>query len=95
LQPEHFFSCSQTGDVWHWNAAARVNFSNQQLAGAKLTDAPGARWFANEATKHRVETVELLPSQKLPVNTLDIRAGRDLLVAGDNEAVYVISNVFL
>jgi hypothetical protein len=60
-------------------------------------EAPGARWFANEATKHRVETSELLPSQKLPVNSLDVagQAGRDLLVGGDNEAVYVISDVFL
>ena len=33
-QPEHFFSCSEDGDVWHWNGAnaanqARLNFSNQ------------------------------------------------------------------
>ncbi len=51
-------------------------------------------WFSNEAIKHRVETRALIPSQSLAVNSLDA-AGRNLVVAGDNEAVYVLANVFL
>jgi len=100
-QPEHFFSCSEGGDVWHWNASnaannlARMNFGNQQHQQAlSFSSDASAGWFANEAVKHRVDTVELLPSQKLPVNALHAR-GRGLVVAGDNEAVYVLSNVFL
>ncbi len=106
-QPEHFFSCSENGDVWHWNganvasSATRTNFGNQFANRPALSSevlaaaaASSSNWFANEAVKHRVETTALLPPQSLAVNTLDA-AGRNLVVGGDNEAVYVIANIFL
>ncbi len=98
--PEHFFSCSEGGDVWHWNGAsaskgASANFGNQFSSSSTSNPvSSSSNWFANEAVKHRVETTPLLPPQFLAVNALDA-AGRNLVVAGDNEAVYVLANVFL
>ena len=51
-------------------------------------------WFNNEAVKHRVDTQALMPKQFLPINSLDA-LGSNVVIGGDNEAVYVLSNVIL
>ncbi len=38
-QPDHMFSCAESGDIWHWDGSAvkRVNFGNQFGTGAGET----------------------------------------------------------
>ena len=99
-QPDHLFSCSQNGDVWHWNGSNIsskpsniFNFGNQ-LATQPSTPVgdTACPWMNSEAVKNRVETQSLMPSQPLPVNTIDV-LGNSILVGGDNEAIYLIPNV--
>lgn len=51
-------------------------------------------WFINEAVKHRLESISLMPRQSLPVNSLDVR-GTVALVGADNEAFYLLHNLSL
>ena len=99
-QPDHMFSCSQNGDVWHWNgsniaskSSNVLNFGNQ-LAPNQSTHTidTAAQWLNSEAVKNRVETQSLMSRQPLPVNTIDV-LGNSVLVGGDNEAIYLIPNV--
>ena len=94
-QPHHMFSCSESGEVWHWDggAVARSNFGNQGGDGAGTANPTQCLWFNSEAVKHRVETASLLSRQPLPLNALD-SLGSSLLVGGDSEAVYLLADVF-
>jgi len=92
-QPDHLFTCSQGGDICHWNGASirrgggSLDYTNQ---GDNLnTTSP---WLSSEAVKHKVETHSLVAKQPLPVNTLDV-AGHSVVFGGDNEAFYVLHNV--
>jgi len=96
-QPDHLFSCSQNGDIWHWNGSNISNKSSNatnfgtpnQSMYAGDTACP---WLNSEAVKNRVETQSLMARQPLPVNTIDV-LGNSILVGGDNEAMYLVPNV--
>ena len=102
-QPEHMFSCSQNGDVWHWNgsnisirpSANILSFGNQipsSQPNAQSANDTACPWMNSEAVKNRVETQSLMTRQSLPVNTIDV-LGNSILIGGDNEAIYLIPNV--
>ena len=57
-----------------------------------VPDFTSVSWFSNEAVKSRVERRSLLPSQTMPVNSIDV-VGATVVVAGDNEAIYCVNNV--
>jgi len=97
-QPDHLFTCSQGGEVWHWNGASIKRGTNTSLlhnASATLdnlnTTSP---WLSTEAVKHKVETHSLVTKQHLPVNSVDV-LGHSVVFGGDNEAFYVLNNVIL
>ena len=126
VYPDHVFSCSENGNVWHWDgdAAKKINFGNQfgiskqcisnkeifkkilktvLLLLTNVTDSSflitenimdDSPWFGNEALKNKVETHSLMPTQSLPVNSIDVM-GSTVLVGGDNEAFYIFYNVLL
>ncbi|CAB4068770.1 NUP43 [Lepeophtheirus salmonis] len=95
--PDHIFSCSQNGDIWHWDASAvtranLISFGNMNDDEAqKGFSSP---WLSSEAIKHRVEATSLMSKQYLPINALDT-LGSSILFAGDNEAIYIFSSVIL
>lgn len=93
-QPEHVFSCSQNGEVWHWNgtAASRPVLSQGSTNNTGMDNK--CLWFNNDALKHRVNTEALMQSQHLPINSLDA-SGPYVVVGGDSEAIYVMSNVIM
>ena len=100
-QPDHMFSCSQNGDIWHWNgsniakkSSNALNFGNQMtpnLENVHTLDT-ACPWLNSEAVKNRVETQSLMTRQPLPVNSIDV-LGDSILVGADNEAMYLINNV--
>lgn len=50
-------------------------------------------WLSSDAAKHRMVVNNLMQTLYLPINSLDVNRSR--LVCGcDNEAVYVIKNLF-
>jgi len=94
-QPDHLFTCSQGGDICHWNGASirrqvggPLDSFNQMTDNLNTT----SPWLSSEAVKHKVETHSLVAKQPLPVNTLDV-VGHSVVFGGDNEAFYVLHNV--
>ena len=84
-QPDHVFTCSQGGEVCHWNSSSVRRGVSDQFSHV-------SPWLSYEAVKHRVETHSLVSKQPLPVNTLDV-VGGSVVFAGDSEAFYVLHNV--
>ncbi|KAG8234873.1 hypothetical protein J437_LFUL014565 [Ladona fulva] len=97
VQPEHLFTCSASGELWHWNtaalSAAATPGAHLNLGGMGTTqEDDGGGWLGGEASKHRLEVFSLIPALHKPINSLDV--DRDSLVCGcDNEAVYLLSNI--
>lgn len=89
-QPDHLFSCSQNGDVWHWNASQVGMFRNPAASVAENN----CVWLNSELVKNRVDTKPLMAKQSLPVNSMSIQ-GSSVLVAGDSEAIFVIGDIGL
>ncbi|PSN43436.1 Nucleoporin Nup43 [Blattella germanica] len=80
-RPEHVFTCSTSGEVWHWDTSSM----------SRTDENP---WLSTDASKHRLEVFTLMPPLHKPVNSLDINKNK--VVCGcDNEAVYVFKNVML
>ena len=92
-QPDHLFSCSQTGEVWHWNGANQGTtrpgpgyFSQPQ------TQHTNCIWLNSEVVKTKVDTRAIMAKQPLPVNSISV-AGSSVLVAGDSEAIFIIPDI--
>jgi len=92
-QPDHMFSCSQSGDVWHWNGS-NVAKNSSTTSGVFNTSSVQNIWLNSELVKNRVDTKPLMAKQALPVNSMSIH-GSSVLVAGDSEAIFVIPDVGL
>ncbi|GLH06246.1 Coatomer subunit beta' [Gryllus bimaculatus] len=89
-RPEHLFSCSADGDVWHWNTSTMsrgTRFSSS--SDMSIDENP---WLSSDAAKHRIEVLSTMPKLHKPVNSLDVNHSR-LICSSDNEAVYVINDV--
>merc|ERR1712112_19604 len=79
-QPDHLFTCSQGGDVCHWNGASIRRSGALESMGDNLnTSSP---WLSSEAVKHKVETHSLVARQPLPVNSIDV-VGHSVVFGGD------------
>jgi len=92
-QPDHLFTCSQGGDICHWNGTS-IRRSGGPLETVSQMDNLNTTspWLSSEAVKHKVETHSLVAKQPLPVNSLDV-VGHSVVFGGDNEAFYVLHNV--
>ncbi|KAG8245999.1 Nucleoporin Nup43 [Homalodisca vitripennis] len=89
-RPEHLFTCSNSGELWHWNTTSFTKYSAiNTLSNRSLEENP---WLSNDAVKHRIEVSQLMPPLHLPVNSLDLNRSR-LVCGSDTEAVYVIKNL--
>jgi len=97
-QPDHLFTCSQGGEVWHWNGASIKRGTNTSLLHNNSVTLDNLNttspWLSTEAVKHKVETHSLVTKQPLPVNSVDV-LGHSVVFGGDNEAFYVLNNVIL
>nr|ALS04472.1 nucleoporin Nup43 [Acartia pacifica] len=88
-QPDHVFTCSQNGELWHWNGSSIRTYT----AGAAPSTA-ASPWLSSEAVKHKVETTSLATQQPLPINSVDV-LGHAVLYGGDNEAFYILNNIVM
>merc|ERR550534_2667993 len=92
-QPDHLFSCSEDGSLWHWDGSAynpqpTSSFLPQQITAPRD---PGltSPWLSLEASRSSLDIASLLPDKSLPVNSLDIQAST-LLCGTDSETLYTI-----
>lgn len=91
-RPEHLFSCSANGQLWHWDSS-KLTHSTIQFSA---TDIPenledtGCPWMSKNV-KNRITVYSLIQNLYLPINSLDVQ--QDSVVCGcDNEAIYLIKN---
>ncbi|XP_064628624.1 nucleoporin Nup43-like [Lineus longissimus] len=103
--PNHLFTCSEDGTVWHWDCSGVTSSmpitTGVGLGGTVPHSAPrpavsaGNPWTTNESTKHRMEINDILPGDNnMPINTLDIN-GNTLICGSDNEAIFIIPGLAL
>uniref|UniRef100_A0A4W3HL23 Nucleoporin 43 n=1 Tax=Callorhinchus milii TaxID=7868 RepID=A0A4W3HL23_CALMI len=105
--PDHLFSCSEDGSVWHWNASATTTeipsflhpggrntslMSRGTAVHTNLNQSLTSTWLTNDPTKARLEINSLLPDQTMSVNSLDV-LGQYLICGTDGEAVYVTTHL--
>lgn len=95
-RPEHLFTCSANGEIWHWNTSSisrnsAIGSASDMSVIAGIEDNP---WLNPDVAKNRMEVYALMPAISQPINSFDLNRTR--LVCGcDNEAVYVIKNLML
>lgn len=92
-RPEHLFTCSTSGEIWHWNTSS---MSRSAHLGTMPAEFPRDEnlWLNSDVAKHRLEVFTLMPQLHKPINSLDV--SRNRIVCGcDNEAVYVFKNIML
>ncbi|XP_063773588.1 nucleoporin Nup43 [Pseudophryne corroboree] len=105
-KPDHLFTCSEDGSLWHWDASTEVlerqsflhggrgtSHLSRSTAGQNVSQSLMTTWLSNDPTKGHLEINNLLPSSTLSVNSLDVLG--DYLVCGtDAEAIYVTKRLF-
>ncbi|CAG2055932.1 unnamed protein product [Timema podura] len=89
-RPEHLFTCSLSGEFWHWNTTSMVRSSQvSSISDLTIEENP---WLSSESAKHRLEVTSLMPQLHKPVNSFDVNKTR--AVCGcDNEAVYMFTRL--
>uniref|UniRef100_A0A8C8VN28 Nucleoporin 43 n=1 Tax=Pelusios castaneus TaxID=367368 RepID=A0A8C8VN28_9SAUR len=95
--PDHLFTCSEDGSLWHWDASMEVSekpsFFHQggrstTFLSHSTNQSVISAWLNNNPTKDRMEITNLVPNQTLSVNSLDV-LGPCLVCGTDAEAIYV------
>lgn len=100
ISPDHLFTCSEDGSVWHWDASNIPQSAAGTGAGSgggsvftqhHQTSTPSivSPWLSIDSGRNKMEITTLLPSQNLSVNTLDIES-QTLICGTDEEALYTI-----
>ncbi|TFK07976.1 PHD finger protein 10 [Platysternon megacephalum] len=100
--PDHLFTCSEDGSLWHWDTSTDVSekpsFFHQggrstTLLSHTANQSVISAWLSNNPTKDRMEITNLVPNQTLSVNSLDV-LGPCLVCGTDAEAIYVNRHLF-
>nr|CAI5860046.1 unnamed protein product [Callosobruchus analis] len=86
-QPDHLFSCSSAGEIWHWSTKAKT-------VSSLIPDSDTNVWLTHDNVKNKLEVFTLMPTLGKAINTLDLN--RNAVICGcDNEAIYLINGVTL
>ncbi|KAJ8934095.1 hypothetical protein NQ318_004976 [Aromia moschata] len=84
--PDHLFSCSYSGEIWHWSAKTDA----VPLIGIENNETNV--WLTSDDVKSKLEVFTLMPTLGKPINTLDLN--RNKVICGcDNEAIYLINGI--
>ncbi|XP_032041337.1 nucleoporin Nup43 isoform X1 [Aythya fuligula] len=101
--PDHLFTCSEDGSLWHWDTSTDISEkpsflhqggrSTAYLSHNTINQSVVCAWLNNDPTKDRMEITNLIPNQTLSVNSLDV-LGPCLVYGTDAEAIYVNRQLF-
>lgn len=101
--PDHLFTCSEDGSLWHWDASIDVSErksflhtggrSTTFLAHSGTNQSVISAWLSNDPSKDRMEITNLFSNPTLSVNSLDV-LGSCLVYGTDAECIYVKKNLF-
>ncbi|XP_072106857.1 nucleoporin Nup43 isoform X2 [Mobula birostris] len=98
--PDHVFTCSEDGSLWHWNASivnsekpsflqGKRNFALADPASqVDMNQSVTSAWVTSDITKGKVDAKNLLSDYILSVNSLDV-VGEHLVCGTDAEAIYI------
>ncbi|XP_051880387.1 nucleoporin Nup43 [Pristis pectinata] len=98
--PDHVFTCSEDGSLWHWNASidnsekpsflqGKRNFAlNNLVSQVDMNQSVSSAWVTSDVTKGKLDAKNLLSDYILSVNSLDV-VGEHLVCGTDAEAIYV------
>ncbi|XP_064913537.1 nucleoporin Nup43 isoform X1 [Columba livia] len=102
-KPDHLFTCSEDGSLWHWDTSTDVSEkpsflhqggrSSTYFSHNAINQSVVSAWLSNDPTKDRMEITNLIPNQTLSVNSLDV-LGPCLVYGTDAEAIYVNRQLF-
>ncbi|KAF5295321.1 hypothetical protein FQA39_LY13186 [Lamprigera yunnana] len=88
--PDQMFSCSFSGELWHWITNKPVSQAGGKLL--TITEMETNPWLSTESIKNKFEVFMLMPKLHKPINGIDLSRNR-VLCGCDNEAIYLINNV--
>lgn len=94
-RPDHLFSCSSSGESWHWDttAVSRTSRPAQNMPWTGFDPLQNENpWLNTDAVKHRLNVVSLLPTLHKGINSVDVNKDK-AIVGCDNEAIYIISDI--
>ncbi|KAM5163261.1 nucleoporin Nup43 [Mantella aurantiaca] len=105
-KPDHIFTCSEDGSLWHWDASTEVAERPSFLVGGRGTShlsrstlGPSVNqslmtaWLSSDPTKGQLDITNLMPSCTLSVNSLDV-LGEYLVCGTDSAFIYVSKHLF-
>ena len=99
--PNHLFTCSQDGAVWHWDATANATQipiqrpdSIRQRPSSVRGQPDSSPWLSGAVSQGKVDVRNYLPHNKLSVNAVDIES-RHLVCGTDSEAICIIPNLVI
>ena len=102
--PNHLFTCSQDSSLWHWNASPshpHTHTSHTSLATptSRLHASPDSApshtpWLSGAVLRGKVDISNLLPTNKLPVNSLDVES-EHVVCGTDSEMLFLVPNLTL
>nr|XP_023665926.1 nucleoporin Nup43 [Paramormyrops kingsleyae] len=103
--PDHLFTCSEDGSLLHWENSTNSDTPSFLQGGrntsimSRSTVVPvggnqslTSSWLGGDSSKVHLEATHMLPTQTLPVNSLDV-LGQCLVCGTDGEAIYVNKRV--
>ena len=85
MHPNHLFTCSNDGRLWHWDATKVTSTSIAR-------DSAITPWLTGDMLANGMDVINSIPNNVLPINSLDILS-KHLIAGADNEAIYVISDM--
>uniref|UniRef100_A0A9L0R1P8 Nucleoporin 43 n=1 Tax=Equus caballus TaxID=9796 RepID=A0A9L0R1P8_HORSE len=106
--PDHLFTCSEDGSLWHWDAStdapeksslfheggrSSIFLFHSISNQANVHQSVISSWLSTDPAKDRIEITSLLPNRTLSVNSLDV-LGPCLVCGTDAEAIYVTRQLF-
>uniref|UniRef100_A0A8D1QMK7 Nucleoporin 43 n=1 Tax=Sus scrofa TaxID=9823 RepID=A0A8D1QMK7_PIG len=106
--PDHLFTCSEDGSLWHWDASTDVpeksslfhqggrssTFLSHSISNqTNVHQSLISSWLSTDPARDCIEITSLLPSRTLSVNSLDV-LGPCLVCGTDAEAIYVTRQLF-
>ncbi|XP_060096742.1 nucleoporin Nup43 [Heteronotia binoei] len=101
--PDHLFTCSEDGSLWHWDASMDVSGkksvlhtggrSSTFLSQTAIHQSITTPWLNSDPAKDRIETTNLISSPTLSINSLDVLSSC-LVYGTDAESIYVKKNLF-
>lgn len=91
-QPDKLFTASANGELWKWTQNMMQSIT-QDFDNRNNTDTVNS-WLNGERAKNKIAITSILGDLRKSVTSLDCSKQTRVICACNNEAVYVIDNVF-